>query len=33
MHKFAKSMTETSSKMQEPKIYDKAINNFINANK
>lgn len=30
---FAKSVTKTSSKVQKPKTYDKAINNLIHKNK
>ena len=30
---FPKLVTETSSKMQEPKIYDEAINNSIHGNR
>lgn len=33
MYEFAKSVTEISSKMQEPKIYNKAINNLIYGNR
>lgn len=33
MYEFAKSVTEISSKMQEPKTYNKAINNLIYGNK
>lgn len=33
MHEFAKSVTETSSKMQESKTYNKAINNPIHRNR
>lgn len=33
MHKFAKSVTKTNSKMRELKIYNKAINNSIYGNK
>lgn len=32
-HKFAKSVTKTNSKIQEPKIYDKAIHNLIHGNR
>lgn len=33
MYKFAKSITETSSKLQEPKTYNKAINHPIYRNR
>lgn len=33
VQELAKSVTETSSKMQEPKTYDEAINNTIHRNK
>lgn len=32
-YEFAKSVTKTSSKVREPKIYDEAINNLIYGNK
>ena len=32
-HKFAKSVTETSSKVHEPKIYDEDVNNPVHGNK
>ena len=32
-YKFAKSVTETSSKVREPKTYDKAINDLIHGNR
>ena len=32
INKFAKPITETSSKVQEPKIYDKAISDSIHGN-
>ena len=32
-YKFAKSVTETNSKVQEPKTYDEAINNPIHGNR
>lgn len=33
VNKFAKSVTETSSKVHEPKTYNEAINNPIHGNK
>lgn len=33
IHKFAKSVTKTNSKMHKLKIYNKAINNLIYGNK
>lgn len=33
LYKFAKSVTEISSKVQEPKTYDKAINDSIYGNR
>lgn len=33
MYKFAKSVTETSSKIRELKTYNKAINNLIHGNR
>lgn len=33
MHKFAKSVTETNSKVQKPKTYNEAINNLIYRNR
>lgn len=33
MYKFAKSVTETSNKVREPKIYDKVINDLIHGNR
>lgn len=32
-YKFAKSVTKTSSKVQEPKTYDKATHNLIYGNR
>lgn len=33
VHKFAELVTETSSKMREPKIYDEVINNLVLGNR
>ena len=33
MHKFAKSVIKTSSKVQEPKTYDEVINDPIHGNR
>lgn len=33
MQKLAKSVTKTSSKVREPKTYNKAVNNSINRNR